>query len=881
MKLQFDPKQDYQLDAIKAVVDLFAGQTAVGGGFRLEKVFQEDRFLFCTSFVVGNNLTITEDQILKNLRAVQRENDLTVSETLDGMNFSVEMETGTGKTYVYLRTIHELNRKYGFKKFIIVVPSLAIKEGVLKNLQITKEHFDMLYEKPQMDFYVYNPKNRAISKNFAMNNSLQVMVMNIDQFGRAGNIIYQDSDWGIPIEFIKSVRPIVIVDEPQNMETENRKAAIGNLNPLCTLRYSATHKFHYNLIYSLDPVKAYDLGLVKKIEVDGIELENSANQAFVQLISITSKKNKLTAKLRIDVLTKEGVTQKDIIVRTGDDLYALSNKREIYRDGYIVEEINAAEGTATFSNGTVLKPGGQIGGLTDEVMKFQIENTVRNHFEKELKFRQTGKQAKVLSLFFIDKVANYRRYENGIVKKGKIAEWFEEAYNRISKLPKFKGLLEYPVEKVHNGYFSVDNKGILKDTSGDTQTDNDTYTLIMKDKERLLSLEEPLRFIFSHSALREGWDNPNVFQICTLNETQSSLKKRQEIGRGLRLPVDSEGKRIFDASVNILTVVANESYEDFARSLQTEIEEECGVDFSERIKAKKKRKTLKLNKCRYPDYEAFKGLWDTIKHKTRYNVTYTSEELIDRASKAISELTIPSARLVSRRASLDITKKGIDGNVLYETAHKAEFDHRYIPDVLSYIQSKTKLTKDTICKIIKKADKFADILINPQFFMDATAAAINNVLNEMMVDGIKYEKIAGQVWEMTLFETEELEGYLNDTLAEVKNRDKTLYDYVLVDSNVERDFVKELDHREDVKFYFKLPFWFKIETPIGTYNPDWAIVFENDRRIYFVAETKGTTRFDELKLSEKQKIHCGKKHFEQFPEVCFAAPIKKLSDLKT
>jgi type III restriction enzyme len=881
MKLQFDSKQKYQLDAIQAVTDLFAGQTAQGGGFRLEKVFPEDRFLFNTTFVVGNNLSITEDQLLKNLQAVQKENELNVSETPDGLNFSVEMETGTGKTYVYLRTIHELNRKYGFKKFIIVVPSLAIKEGVLKNLQITKEHFDMLYEKPQMDFYVFDPKKRGIGKNFAMNNSLQVMVMNIDQFARAGNIIYQDSDWGVPIEFIKSVRPIVIVDEPQNMETENRKAAIGNLNPLCTLRYSATHKFHYNLIYSLDPVSAYDLGLVKKIEVDGVELENSANQAFVQLVGVTSKKNKLTAKLRVDALTRAGVARKDITVRAGDDLYELSNKKEIYRDGFIVDELNATDQSITFSNGTTLKAGGQIGGLSDEVMKFQIENTVRNHFEKELKFRQTGKDIKVLSLFFIDKVANYRQYENGTAKKGKIAEWFEEAYNRISRLPKYKGLWDFPVEKIHNGYFSVDNKGNLKDTSGDTQTDDDTYTLIMKDKERLLSMEEPLRFIFSHSALREGWDNPNVFQICTLNETQSGMKKRQEIGRGLRLPVDSEGKRIFDASVNILTVVANESYEDFARTLQMEIEEECGVDFSGRIKAKKKRKVLKLNKCCYPDYEAFKLLWEKIKHKTRYNVAYSSDELIERASKAITELTIPAVRLVSRRAALDITKEGIDGNVLYETAHKSEFDHHYIPDVLGYIQAKTKLTKDTICKILKKADKISDILINPQFFMDTTAGTINNVLNEMMVDGIKYEKIAGQIWEMALFEAEELEGYLNDTLTEIKNKDKTLYDYVLVDSNVERDFVKELDHREDVKFYFKLPFWFKIETPIGTYNPDWAIVFENDRRLYFVAETKGTNKLDELKLSEKQKIRCGKKHFEEFRDVCFAAPIRSLQDLKT
>jgi len=874
MKLQFDPKQEYQLDAIKAVVDLFAGQSVLGGDFRLEKMFPEDRYLFSTTFVVGNNLTVTGDEILKNLQQVQKENSIEQSEKLEGLNFSIEMETGTGKTYVYLRTIHELNKKYGFKKFIIVVPSLAIKEGVLKNLQITKEHFDMLYEKPQMDFYVFDPKKRAISKNFATNNSLQIMVMNIDQFARAGNIIYQDSDWGIPIDFIKSVSPVVIVDEPQNMETENRKAAINNLNPLCTLRYSATHKFHYNLIYSLDPVKAYDNGLVKKIEVDGIELENSANQAFIQLFSVTARKNKLTAKIRIDCITDRSVQKKDITIRSGDDLYVLSNKKEIYRDGFIADELNAAEQSITFSNGTTLTAGQQIGGLNDEVMKFQIENTVKNHFEKELKLRDKG--IKVLSLFFIDKVANYRQYNNGSAKKGKIAEWFEEAYNRISKSTKYKGLLAYPVEQVHNGYFSIDNKGVLKDTSGDTLTDDDTYTLIMKDKERLLSIEEPLRFIFSHSALREGWDNPNVFQICTLNETQSNMKKRQEIGRGLRLPVDNEGKRVFDASINILTVVANESYEDFARSLQTEIEDECGVDFSGRIKKSKDRRKLQLNKCCYPDYEDFKLLWEKISHKTRYNVFYSTDDLIGKASKAVSELNVPTARLVSKRAALDITKEGISGNVLYETARKAEFEINHIPDCLSYIQSKTKLTKDTIFRIIKKAGKLSAILINPQYFMDSAVNAINNILVEMMVDGIKYEKITGQVWEMMRFETEELEGYLND-LFPVKNKNKTLYDYVLFDSNVERKFAEELDHREDVKFYFKIPFWFKIETPIGTYNPDWAIVFENDKRIYFVAETKSDGQ--ELRPSENMKIHCGTKHFEQFEGVKFKAKISNVSDL--
>jgi len=875
MKLQFDANQEYQLQAVKAAVDIFKGQPVGSGGFLAERMLPEDQYLFSSYYVVGNRLELAEETILKNVQNIQKANGLEKSEKLEGLHFSLEMETGTGKTYVYLRTIHELSKTYGFKKFIIVVPSLAIKEGVLKNLQITKEHFDLLYENPEMDFYVYDPKKRGLSKNFATTNSLQIMVMNIDQFARAGNIIYQDSDWGIPIQFIKSVNPIVIVDEPQNMETENRKQAIENLNPLCTLRYSATHKFHYNLIHSLDLVRAYNLGLVKKIEVDGIETEDSANEAFVELKSVASRKNTVTAKVRIDFLAKDGVQKKDFTVRTGQDLYELSNQREVYKDGFIINEIDVGQESVTFSNGRVIYAGQRLGGLTDEIMKFQIESTVRNHFEKEDRLK--GRGLKVLSLFFIDRVANYRGYENGKTVKGKIAKWFEEAFKKISKEPKYKGIISYSVEKVHNGYFSQDRRGILKDTGGDSQADDDTYALIMKDKERLLSTDEPLRFIFSHSALREGWDNPNVFQICTLNETQSSMKKRQEIGRGLRLPVNQDGQRVFDANINILTVTANESYEDFAKTLQSEIEDECGVDFTGRIKNKRKRKKAKLTKG-YTLDDKFKALWDKIKQKTRYQVNYSTAQLVIKASEAISELSITSPSLLSRKALLDIKKAGLEGRVVKERAYKAEIKTMNVPDVLGYIQSKTRLTKDTILKILKKSGKIPDIFKNPQQFMDMAANEINHVLQRMMVDGIKYEKIAGKFWEMRLFESQELEGYLED-MVEVENKDKTLYDHILVESDVERRFANELEHNEDVKFYFKLPFWFKIETPIGTYNPDWAIVFENDKRIYFVAETKGTSRLDDLAPDEQYKIKCGKRHFENFRDVEFKAPVTKLRDV--
>ncbi len=876
MKLQFDANQQYQLEAVLAAVELFRGQPDGSGDFRLERVFPQDQYLYGAEFVVGNNLAITEDTILENLQAVQGQNGIDTSEQLEGLHYSLEMETGTGKTYVYLRTIHEMYKAYGFKKFIIVVPSLAIKEGVLKNLQITQEHFNMLYEKPEMDFYVYDPKKRGLARNFATTNSLQVLVMNIDQFTRAGNVIYQDSDWGIPIQFIQSVKPIVIVDEPQNMETDIRRQAIENLNPLCTLRYSATHKFHYNLVYSLDPVRAYDLGLVKKIEVDGIESEDAFNQAFVELKAVTSKKKTVTAKIRIDVAGKKGVQKKDVTVRVGDDLFSLSGQREIYKDGFIVDEIDVSEQTVTFSNGTFLTVGQSQSGMTDDVMKFQIESTVRNHFEKERKLK--GRDIKVLSLFFIDLVANYRAYQDGQAGKGKLAKWFEQAYVKISKEPKYKGLIPFEAEAVHNGYFSQDKKGNLKDTRGNTQADDDTYSLIMKEKERLLDVNEPLRFIFSHSALREGWDNPNVFQICTLNETQSTLKKRQEIGRGLRLPVDQNGQRVFDEQVNVLTVTANESYEDFARTLQSEIEDDCGVQFdSRRIKNKRKRKRIRLQKQLLLD-PAFKELWEKIKHKTRYRVEYKTTELIQKAAEAVSELTITSARLVSRKAKLDIDKAGVEGVIVKETIHDLKDEIASIPDVLGVIQNKTNLTRDTILKILSESGKISDIPKNPQLFMDVATQTILRVLREMMIDGIKYEKIAGEFWDQRRFDNEELESYL-DNLFAVKKQEKTLYNYVEVDSNIEREFAKDLENREDVKFYIKLPFWFKVQTPIGEYNPDWAIVFEGDKRIYFVAETKGTTVLEDLSVPEQYKIRCGKKHFETIPNVTFKAPITKVSEL--
>jgi type III restriction enzyme len=871
MILHFEPNLQFQLEAINSVVRLFDGQPKDDGDTDFF-VPEEGTLNFIDG--IANRLIISEDQILRNLQNVQSDNEIEVSNSLRGMNFSVEMETGTGKTYVYLRTIYELYKQYGFKKYVIVVPSVAIREGVLKNLEITHEHFQNLYDNIPVHYMVYDSNKISSLRGFATGNNIEVLVINIDSFAKDENIINRPNDrlsGQLPVEFIRSSNPIVIVDEPQNMETPKRKKAIENLHPLFTLRYSATHKNLYNLIYSLNPVKAYDLGLVKQIEVDSVIEENSSNDAFVSVDSITATKTKVTAKISIMINGQNSVSKKTVKVRAGDDLYRLSNEREIYRNGYIVEEIDASNGNITLSNGSVLYKGTTQGALTDEVMKFQMRKTIEEHLKKELKLLPQG--VKVLSLFFIDRVANYRQYDsNGNPQQGKFARWFEEIYTDLIQKSAFKSLPECHVGEIHNGYFSQDKKGVFKDTSGETLADDDTYSLIMKDKEKLLNIQNPLRFIFSHSALREGWDNPNVFQICTLNETKSDMKKRQEIGRGLRLAVDSEGKRIYDRNINRLTVVANESYGDFAKALQQEIEEDCGVAFEGRVKNKQERVTVKYRKGFEVDPK-FLEIWERIKQKTSYRVYYDTKELITNASKAVKDIppiNPPSIR--STKVNIEMTNQGIETSYVGDRIERYGNHEWLIPDVLGYIQDKTELTRHTLAQIIEQSGRINDILINPQLFMDLCSQAILRTLNDLMIDGIKYKKIGNANYEMRLFEEQELETYLNDFSFTVSDASKTVYEeYIPLDSVVENQFARDCETSEQVKFYFKLPNWFTIPTPIGSYNPDWAIVFEDNAKVYFVAETKSTgssdVDLDKLRKQEQQKIKCGKAHFEQFEKV--------------
>lgn len=598
MKLKFDPSLQYQHDAINAVVNVFDGQPYAQTGAMAFQSLQVGG-LFQTELGMGNRLILPDDVLLRNVRTIQDANAIPKIDSLQGREFSIEMETGTGKTYVYLRSIFELNRAYGFRKFIVVVPSIAVREGVLKSIDVMKEHFQTLYENAPFDHFVYDSKRLGKVRQFAASNQIQIMIINIQSFQKdvadkelsamteeelkRVNVINRENDrmsGRRPIEFIQATSPIVIIDEPQSVDnTEKSRRAVANLNPMVTLRFSATHKNPYNLLYKLDPIRAYDLRLVKRIEVASIRSEDGFNDAYIKLLK-TDNTNGIKAQVEIYKDGPTGPKPAKLWVKQGEDLFKKSAEREAYRNGCIVQNIDCTPGAEyiEFNQGRFLELGQELGGLADDVMKAQVYETVEQHLKKERALK--GKGIKVLSLFFIDRVSNYRVYNSdGTTGLGKIGQWFEDAFRELTAKPIYKDLVPFEVADVHNGYFSQDKQGHAKDTRGNTADDEDTYNLIMRDKERLLDPDVALRFIFSHSALREGWDNPNVFQICTLNETQSSDKKRQEIGRGLRLPVNRDGERVHDESVNRLTVIANVSYEDFARSLQTEFEEDFGIRF--------------------------------------------------------------------------------------------------------------------------------------------------------------------------------------------------------------------------------------------------------------------------------------------------------------
>lgn len=981
MKLHFEPNLDYQIQAIEAVCNLFRGQEICRTEFTVTmKVLGEAPVvgglgpqitlgMAESDLGVGNRLSLLDDQLLKNLSDIQLRGGLRPSGSLTSGDFTVEMETGTGKTYVYLRTIFELNKRYGFTKFVIVVPSVAIKEGVYKTLQITEEHFKGLYAGVPFDYFLYDSGKPGPVRNFATSSNIQIMVVTVGAINKKDvNNLYKESEktgGEKPIDLIKATRPIIIVDEPQSVDggLEGRgKEALDAMNPLCTLRYSATHVDQHHMVFRLDAVDAYERRLVKQIEVASATVEDAHNKPFVRLVKVENKRGRISAKVELDKQAATGVQRVEVTVSDGDDLQQSADGRAIYAD-FRVGEIITAKGQEfmelRYPGGEVFLQPGQAHGDVDAlaVQREMIRRTIKEHLDKEKHLRPLG--IKVLSLFFIDAVDKYRQYDaDGQPVKGVYAQMFEEEYRRAAKLPAYQSLfaevdLASAAEEVHNGYFSIDKKGGWTDTAennaGNRENAERAYNLIMKEKEKLLSFGTPLKFIFSHSALKEGWDNPNVFQICTLRNIQTERERRQTIGRGLRLCVNQDGERVRGFEVNTLTVVATENYEQFAENLQKEIEKDTGIRFGiveqhqfaavavtgadghaaplgmeqskalwehlkaaghidakgkvqDSLKTALKNGTLDLpaefdaQKAQIAEVlrkvsgrldiknadersqvplrkgkdgktvylsDEFKALWDRIKHQTTYRVQFDNAKLVRDCIAALQKApVIAKARLQWRKADISIGKAGVAATEIAGAAtvvlDEADIE---LPDLLTVLQDRTQLTRRTIVSILTGSGRLGDFRRNPQQFIELTAEIINRCKRLALVDGIKYQKLGDQhVYAQELFEKEELTGYLKNMLLDTQ---KSIYEHVVYDSTTERDFADGLEKNDAIKLYAKLPGWFKVPTPLGTYNPDWAVLVEEDgtQHLYFVVETKSSLFTDDLRDKESAKIECGKAHF--------------------
>jgi type III restriction enzyme len=872
VQIKFDPDQEYQRDAIESVLDLFKGQPLAATSFEIDDVTTGQGSLL-SEYGLGNQLQVADEQIKKNLTAVQDRNQIPAAfrrddeEGLASYNFSVEMETGTGKTYVYLRTIIELHRVYGLSKFVIVVPSVAIREGVQASLRLLKDHFAGLYDGVQYDTWRYDSKNPARLRSFAQANYLQILIINIDAFNKADrNRIHQTQDQMMgraPVEFLRACNPVVIMDEPQNMESATAKEAIASLNPLVTLRYSATHRNTYQQVYRLTPVDAYNLGLVKRIEVWSVLEDENSNRPYVKVVKINANTRGVTAQVEMDVVGSGGAGRKVIKCGSLSDLRELSGIASY--DGYVVEEINAGSSTVLFANGVEVSQGGVSGLDRDQIQRAQLRTAVIEHFDRELDIQRrvaAGEIApmKVLSLFFIDRVANY------VPGDGKFRTWFEEEYVKALSSAKYASLSMPVVGEAHDGYFSVDRRGGAKNTNGSTKDDDLAYELIMRDKERLLSVDEPLRFIFSHSALREGWDNPNVFVICTLNQAHSDVKKRQEIGRGLRLPVMADGNRCTDPQVARLAVIANESYDEFASALQREIEHDTGVEFPKaNVKKGRDRKTVNTRKG-YDSDSDFLALWDRIKHRTTYRVQFSTEDLVKTAATALGNSSALSGSYMrAKKSTIAINESGVSATLMAEKAPTVIQNYYPIPDLLGHLTRHVQqVSRSTIAKILIGSGRLGDASTNPQQFLDDAKTAIDKSLAELLVKGIDYERIGAgpeAVYEMRLFEERTISAYL-DNLVDVG---KGVYHEVAYDSELEKQIALALDLRQDVKIFVKLPGWFTIDTPVGRYNPDWAIVkTDNDGvdRLFLIRESKPHRDLTELRPDERLKVLFGKKHFD-------------------
>jgi type III restriction enzyme len=892
VRFQFDANQAYQLRAIESIADLFRGQPRQMLNFGMSD-------LGSMFGPITNALDLDEEQLLKNVRAVQSANGIALDGSLAVIeeaiptaagllpirfaNFSVEMETGTGKTYVYIRTALELNRRYGLRKFIVVVPSIAVREGVLKSLKITQEHLRALYDNVPYRYTVYDSKSIAKVRQFAQSDCVELLVMTIDSFNKEDNVIRQSTDrlqGATPLFLVQSSRPVLILDEPQNMESEGRIRALASLFPLFALRYSATHRNPYNLAYRLTPFEAYRQSLVKKIEVASVVKEDDFNQVFLRVNEIRTAAKTVQAKIAIHQrMANAGIKEKAYWFKPGECLQKKADRPEY--SSFVIDEIDVADQVVRFENGVEVALGQAQGADQIALFREQIRYTVEEHFRKQKRLKAAG--LKVLSLIFIDRVENFigeppsdktpKRIDG--LYPGVIRQLFDQAFDELKG--KYLDFADRKASEVRAHYFAQKHRrgGVIEfldSTNGQSAEDRAAYNLIMKDKERLLSFEEPVSFIFSHSALREGWDNPNVCQICTLNQTVSEMKKRQEVGRGMRLVVNQDGERVLDDKSNILTVVANESYETFVSQLQAEMEEAFGKDGAapRPVNAREKRIAKRKPLEALPD--EFANLWDRIKPKTRYQVNIDSDKLTTDVLAALDRVKIDPPRIVASKAEVKAHAKEdrLDYQHFGQRVVATLTGRQSVPnivgiieDLVAHITPPIKLTRRTLTAIVTHTKNRQAALDNPQEFALQAARIVREKAIQQLVDGIQYFK-DGTWYDMT--EWIEEEETTSERLIPVEN---SIYDHIVVQSDTEKKFVEKLKKRKDVRLFVKLPAWFKVTTPVGQYNPDWGLVMEpadafgehEGPLLYLVRETKSTTIPDELRGVENQKIHCGGRHF--------------------
>ena len=995
MKLQFK-HQKFQADAAKTVVDVFAGQPYLTSTYLIDRGSDAHQFtLEAMSFTGWRNEPIVpelNDQVvLEHLNKIQRANQIAPSPRLEGRyNLTIEMETGVGKTYTYIKTMYELNRHYGWSKFIVVVPSVAIREGVYKSFQVTQEHFAEEYGK-KIRFFIYNSAQLTEIDRFASDSSINVMIINSQAFnarGKDARRIYMKLDEfrsRRPIDIIAKTNPILIIDEPQSVEGKQTKERLKEFNPLFTLRYSATHRSDsiYNMVYRLDAMEAYNKKLVKKIAVKGItESGSTATDGYVYLEGINLSKADPTATIQFDYMGKSGLRKISRKVGIGYNLYDNSGdvtKLEEYKNGFVVKAIDGRDDSLEFLNGVKLYAGDVVGKVTEEQLRrIQIRETILSHIERERQLFYKG--IKVLSLFFIDEVAHYKKYDAaGQPHNGIFADMFEEEYNDILSTMQLsigedeylKYLKSIKAEDTHAGYFSVDKKGHMTDSKlGDkkerTSDDKDAYDLIMKNKELLLDRDpkkSPVRFIFSHSALREGWDNPNVFQICTLKQSSSEVRKRQEVGRGLRLCVNQDGERM-DANVlgndvhniNVLTVIASESYNSFARGLQSEMAEavadrpravtvdlfkgkvlrdtsgneqvvddalaqaicydliingyvdrkgaltdkffgdkannqvkiaeeaaDCADSVLEILDSVYNDGAMKPENARSNNVELqvnpdklampeFKALWSRINSKSVYVVDFDTQELIQKAIQSLDkDLRVSKIYFRVESGSMEEVKSKeslLEGSSfskkkseMYSQDKQVRANSAVKYDLVGKLVEETSLTRKAVIAILTGIQPvvFNQFRENPEEFIIKASSLINDQKAAAIIQHITYHVLDDR-YDTDVFTEPTLKGRLGTNAMKA---DKHLYDHVLYDSTNERDFAKDLDVDSHVAVYVKLPDGFYISTPVGRYNPDWAIAFYEGtmKHIYFVAETKGSMRSMQLRDIEKAKIHCAREHF--------------------